>query len=165
MKELRGDLFKIMLDPDIDAICISTNGNYSRQCIAFMNNGVAKVVSERWEKLKYNLGRHLRRNGKNIPYVIGAIDENGDYIDPNNQIILKKEYKCLIFSFPTMINLNDVTYNIDLIKQSSKIMIDYAKSFNLHGIAIAGLQSNNVKKEIEDILDDRFIILLNDYEY
>lgn len=165
MRELKKDLFEIMLEPEVDAICITTNGNYSRQGIAFMGGGCARIAAERWEKLPKNLGKCLRIHGNNIPFIIGAIDDDGNYLEPTHAMIKEKSCKALIFSFPTINNLSDGGANIDLIKRSAQLMVDYANSYSLNGIVLGrpGVGVGNllwvdVKKEIENILDDRFII-------
>lgn len=171
MRERKQDLFEIILEPGIDAVCITTNGNYSRQGLAIMGGGCARVAAEKWQQLPRNLGKCLKTHGNNIPYIIGATNELGDYIELDHQMIVNKEYKCLIFSFPTINSLNEGGASLDLIKRSAILMMDYANSYKLNnivlgrpGVGVGSLLWDDVKKEIENILDDRFIIVSFQHE-
>ncbi|CAB4196980.1 hypothetical protein UFOVP1290_500 [uncultured Caudovirales phage] len=160
MKEIRKDLFECILDSEVDAICITTNGHYTSDGSAIMGGGCAAEAARRWIKMPETLGKLLKTSGKNIPFIIGAVDANGDAID-----IKSSNVKCLIFSFPTIDNLMFGS-DIDLIKNSCDIMNKYAKQYNLKKIAsvrfgsgIGGLDwYTEVKPVVENILDDRFII-------
>ena len=170
MKELKRDLFDCIFDPEVDAICITTNGHYLRNGKALMGGGCAKVAADKWPAISKKLGQMLKAFGKNIPYVIGALNDKGDYIEPNRNGIKNKEYKCLIFSFPTINNLINGA-NIQLIKQSATILKDYADQFELNrivcgrmGSGIGMLRWGDVKLEVENILDDRFIVVSFDHE-
>lgn len=165
MKEAKADLFDMILDEDTDAICITTNGQYDRYGRAIMGGGCARVAADRYPELPKALGKCLRVFGSNIPYIIGAVDEEAKFIKPHHQMIKDKLFKCLIFSFPTINKLADGG-NIYLIKQSASIMKDHADHYNLNkivlprpAVGIGGLKWSDVKQEIEDILDDRFLIV------
>ncbi len=160
MKEIRKDLFECMIDPDVDAICITTNGHYTNDGSAIMGGGCAAEAARRWPKMPKYLGNLLKTSRKNIPFIIGAVDENGQEVD-----LKSNKIKCLIFSFPTIDNLMFGS-DIDLIKKSCDIMNEYAAQYNLKKIAsvrfgsgIGGLDwYTEVKPIVENILDDRFII-------
>lgn len=159
MKEIMKDLFEFIFDPEVDAICITTNGHYTNDGLAIMGGGCAAEAARRWPKMQKCLGS-LLKNGKNIPYIIGAIDKNGDEVD-----LKSSKVKCLIFSFPTIDNLMYGS-DMDLIENSCNIMNDYAKSLNLKkivsvrfGSGIGGLDwYDEVKPVVENILDDKFVI-------
>lgn len=170
MKERKTDLFETIYEDDVDAICITTNGQYTMQGIAAMGGGCAGVCAKRWPETAQRLGKLLRTFGSNIPFVIGALDEDGNYLDPSKEMITNKEFKCLIFSFPTINNLIHGS-NIQLIKQSATVLKDYVDQFSLKGVmvprpgvGIGGLSWDEVKPEIENILDDRFTIVSFDHE-
>ncbi len=165
MKEAKEDLFKMIFDPDTDAICLTTNGQYNRFGHAIMGGGCAGVAAERYPELPKNLGKCLKVFSSNIPYIIGAVNEKAEYIKPESEMIKAKAYKCLIFSYPTINKLVDGG-NLQLVKQSATIMSDHADHYKLKkivlprpAVGIAGLEWSEVKKEIEDILDDRFLIV------
>ncbi len=165
MKEAKADLFEMILDEGTDAICITTNGQFNRFGHAIMGGGCAGVAAERYPELPKNLGKCLKVFGSNIPYIIGAVDAEAKYIKPEHQMITDKQFKCLIFSFPTINKLADGG-NLQLVKQSATIMADHADHYKLKkivvprpAVGIAGLSWSDVKKEIEDILDDRFLIV------
>jgi O-acetyl-ADP-ribose deacetylase (regulator of RNase III) len=170
MKELKADLFELIYQNDIDAICITTNGQYTMQGLAAMGGGCAGVCARRWPQTAKKLGKMLKTIGTNVPFVIGALDIDGNYLEPNREMIRNKQFKCLIFSFPTINNLMDGA-NLQLVKQSATILKDYVEQFGLKGIVcprmgvgIGGLRWADVKPEVENILDDRFTIVSFDHE-
>ncbi len=170
MKERKTDLFETIYEDDVDAICITTNGQYTMQGMAAMGGGCAGICARRWPETAWRLGKLLKTFGSNIPFVIGALDENGEYLEPTKEMITNKQFKCLIFSFPTINNLINGS-NIQLIKQSATVLKDYVDQFGLKGVVvprpgvgIGGLSWKDVKPEIENILDDRFTIVSFDDE-
>jgi len=170
MKERKVDLFATIYEDSVDTICITTNGHYTKTGGAVMGGGCAKIAAERWPQTSERLGRMLKHFGKNIPWVIGCLDAEGKYLNPTRDMIVNKQCKCTIFSFPTINQLIDGA-NLQLIKQSSTIMKDYADRFGLKGIVIGrpgvgigGLRWADVKPELEQILDDRFTIVSFDHE-
>jgi hypothetical protein len=170
MKEIKKDLFECILDPEVDAICVTTNGNYTRNGSALMSGGCAGVAARRWPEVPKRLGKMLRTFLSNIPFIIGAVDDKGDHIELTHDTLKEHQFKCLIFSFPTMHNIMN-SANINLIKQSATIMVDYTNQYNLKKVVIArpgtgvgGLEWKDVKPEIENILDDRFVIVSFDHE-
>ena len=170
MKERKTDLFETIFEDDVDAICITTNGQYSVQGIAAMGGGCAGICARRWPETARRLGKMLKTFGANIPFVIGALDEDGNYVEPTREGIKNKEFKCVIFSFPTINNIINGS-NLQLIKQSATILKDYVDQFELKGImvprpgvGIGGLSWKEVKPEIASILDDRFTAVSFDHE-
>ncbi len=170
MKEIKKDLFMCIYDEEVDAICITTNGNYTRGGLACMGGGCAGEAARRWSEVPKRLGKMLQQFGSNIPFVIGAVDAEGNALELNPSMIKDKQFKCLIFSFPTMNNLGEPA-NLDLIKRSATIVVDYANQFGLKeiilprpGSGIGGLDWKDVKEVLEPILDDRFTIVSFDHE-
>lgn len=170
MKEKKVDLFETIYEDDVDAICITTNGQYRRDGTAYMGGGCAGVCAKRWPETAENLGEKLRVFGSNVPFVIGALNEDGEYLEPTREMIEKREFKCLIFSFPT-INQVISGANLQLIKQSATILKDYVERFKLKGVivprpgvGIGGLSWPEVKKELEPILDERFTVVSFEHE-
>ena len=170
MKELKTDLFELIYEDDVDAICITTNGHYTKGGLAVMGGGCAGVCARRWPETAKRLGKLLQDFGSNIPFIIGGLDEEGNHIELTAEMVKKKQYKCLIFSFPTINDLIDGA-NIQLIKQSATIMKDYANQYNLKGImlprpgvGIGGLEWKDVKEALEPILDDRFTVISFEHE-
>ena len=170
MKEIKTDLFETIYEDGVDAICITTNGHYTKSGLAVMGGGCAGVCAKRWPETAKRLGRLLKTFGSNIPFVIGALDIDGNYMEPTRDMIKDKQFKCLIISFPTINSLIDGS-SIPLIKQSSTLLKDYADKFDLKnimvprpGVGIGGLSWSEVKPEIESILDDRFTIVSFEHE-
>ena len=165
MKELKEDLFNSMLKEGVDAICITTNGNYTRQGVAVMGAGIALTAQQKYPKIQQNLGRYLRIMGNNVPYIIGAIDNRGEYFDVTAQDIKSKKFKCLIISFPTKNHFKENS-SLELIKQSCMFLSEMADKHNLKnvylprpGVGLGNLNWEDVRTEIESLLDDRFTIV------
>jgi hypothetical protein len=170
MKEKKADLFETIMDNDVDAICITTNGQYTLDGRAAMGGGCAGVCAKRWPDTAVRLGQCLKNFGTNVPYVIGAIDSKGNYLKPSLKMIKEKSFKCLILSFPTINNLMDGA-NLDLIKQSAQELKAMVYKYELNGIVcprpgvgIGGLNWSDVKPVLEEFLDDKFTIVSFDHE-
>jgi hypothetical protein len=170
MKELKADLFETIYEEGVDAICITTNGQYTLDGRAAMGGGCAGVCAKRWPETAFRLGKCLKNFLSNQPFVIGALDKDGQYIEPNLKMIKERKYKCLIFSFPTIDLLMDGA-KLGLIKNSAKelkVLVDRFELKNVMvprpGVGIGGLTWGDVKAEIEPILDDRFTIVSFEHE-
>ncbi len=164
MKEVIGDVFTEMMNPDVDSICITTNGIVGADGKAIMGAGTAGEAARRWTTVRKRLGKALKTFG-NLPYVIGMINLAGTFQDTDAALIKDKKYKCLVWSFPTK---NDFRHNsdIELIRNSAKLMVDHANTFDLKKIVLprpgcsnGKLDWKTVKTEIAGILDDRFVIV------
>jgi O-acetyl-ADP-ribose deacetylase (regulator of RNase III) len=165
MKEIKKDLFECALEEGVDAICITTNGHYTLTGEAVMGGGCAGEAARRWPECCTRLGKLLKSTKSNIPFVIAALDENGNYLEPSSELIKNKQYKCLVFSFPTINKLINGS-NLQLIKQSTVLLVDYVNQYKLNnvilprpGVGIGGLQWSEVKEIISPLLDDRFTIV------
>ena len=170
MKEIKKDLFECIADDGVDAICITTNANYTMQGLACMGGGCAGEAARRWPEVPKRLGTLLKQYRSNLPFVIGAVDEKGNHLELTPRMIKARKFKCLIFSFPTINNLGTAS-NLQLIKQSASIMADYAEQFDLKqvvlprpGVGIGGLSWAEVKPVIAPFLGDRFTIVSFDHE-
>lgn len=165
MQESDKEFFEWTFDPEVDAICIPTNGHYNRLGAAVMHGECAKEAAKRWTKIQTRLGRLLRSLGKNIPYIIGAINAGAEHVELDADLIASRQFKCLIFNFPTAHNLTKGP-EISLIKQSATIIMDYINQYNLKkvilarpGVGINELKWDEVKSELENILDNRVIVV------
>lgn len=170
MKEKKADLFEMIYEDGVDAICITTNGMYLTDGRAAMGGGCAGVCSKRWPETAMRLGKCLKNFLTNVPFVIGALDEKGDYIEPNLKMIKDKKFKTLIISYPTIDDLMSGA-KIDLIKNSAKELKVLADRFSLKGIVvprpgvgIGGLSWGDVKTVIEPFMDDRFTVVSFEHE-
>ena len=170
MKERKADLFETIYEDGVDAICITTNGMYLTDGRAAMGGGCAGVCAKRWPETAFRLGKCLKNFLTNVPFVIGALDTDGEYIEPNLKIIKEKKFKTLIFSFPTIDSLMDGA-KIKLIENSAKELKTLVDRFGLKGImvprpgvGIGGLTWGDVKPVIEPYMDDRFTIVSFEHE-
>lgn len=163
MIEIEKKLFECIFDPNIDAICIPTNGEFTNDGRAIMANDYSIEAVKRWPKISSKLGLFLRDMQSNIPFIIGMSDLDGNYLNCAERATAS--HKCIIFSFPTKENLLDSS-NLELIKHSAITMNGYAEQYNLKNIASVkfGYESNgldwirDVKPILKNILDDRFLI-------
>ena len=165
MKELKADLFEMIFQPQVDAICITTNGHYTTDGLAVMGGGCAGVCARKWPQTTVRLGTCLKNFGTNVPFIIGALDAEGKYLEPNLKMIKALKFKCLIFSFPTIDNLMDGA-KLSLIEQSAKELKSLVERYQVRnvivprpGCGIGSLSYKDVKPVLEAIFDDRFIIV------
>jgi hypothetical protein len=165
MKELKADLFETIYEDGVDAICITTNGMYLEDGKAAMGGGCAGVCAKRWPETAIRLGKCLKNLMLNVPYVIGALDKNGKYIEPNLKIIKEHKFKTLIISFPTIDHLIDGA-KLNLIYNSAKELKAMVERFDLRGVVIGrpgvgigNLPWSDVKPILEEFFDDRFTVV------
>lgn len=170
MKEKKADLFETIYDDDVDAICITTNGQYTTDGRAAMGGGCAGVCAKLWPETSYRLGKCLKNFMVNEVFVIGALNEDGIYLEPNLKMIKARKYKCLIFSFPTIDLLMDGA-KLDLIKKSAKelkVLVDRFELKNVvigrPGVGIGNLLWSDVKPIIEEFFDNRFTVVSFEHE-
>jgi hypothetical protein len=170
MKERKADLFETIYEDGVDAICITTNGMYLKDGTAAMGGGCAGVCAKRWPETSVRLGKCLKNFLTNVPFVIGALDADGEYIEPSLKIIKERKFKTLIFSFPTIDSLMDGA-KIELIRNSAKELKVLVDRFELKGVVvprmgvgIGGLKWSDVKPVVEPYLDDRFTIVSFEHE-
>lgn len=172
MKEIKGSVFDFINDNETDSICITTNGIVNSHDLAIMGAGTAGEAVRRWPNVRKTLGFALKLRG-NVPNIMGIIDKSGNFLEPTKeqlQDVKDKNYKCLVWSFPTK---DDFRYNSipELIKTSAMKMMRYADIFGLKKVIIprpgctnGKLKWEDVKPELEKILDDRFIIVSMELE-
>lgn len=163
MQEIIGNVFDLIQDPTVDAICITTNGITNNAGLAVMGAGTAGEAARRWPEIRVVLGKYLQKYG-NKPFIIGEIDKNLQFCIPNSSNIRNADYKCLIWSFPTkhhFMKNSDIT----LIQQSATLLAKYSAELGLKKIILprpgcsnGKLNWQDVKPVIENILDDRFYV-------
>lgn len=170
MKERKADLFATIMEDGVDAICITTNGHYTVEGEACMGGGCAGVCARRWPETSLRLGKCLKNFGTNIPFVIGALDKDANYVEPTLKLIRDRKFKTLILSFPTIDNLLEGA-KLSLVQQSTEELVKMVDRFGLRnvicprpGVGIGGLVWSEVKAVIEPMLDDRFTIVSFDHE-
>ena len=131
-----------------EAVCITTNGMIKKNGMAVMGAGIAKEANERYN-LAGTLAEYLRQYG-NHAYILGK-SNNGFYL----------------ISFPTKNHWKDNS-NINLIKQSAYELITLCNYHNIKRCYLTPPGCSNghlnweyqVKPVLENILDDRFIIVI-----
>uniref|UniRef100_A0A6M3X5E3 Macro domain-containing protein n=1 Tax=viral metagenome TaxID=1070528 RepID=A0A6M3X5E3_9ZZZZ len=140
MKEKIGDIWKA----NCNIICITTNGIVKKNGELVMGKGIALQAKQRYPRLAKHWGRYVNMSG-NVPHMYEFNDVK-------------------LLSFPTKNNWMDKS-DMSLIKSSTQLIANrsdlwYYKSIALPrpGCGNGGLKWEDVKKEIEPILDDRFIV-------
>jgi hypothetical protein len=171
LKELIGNIFDLMLEPETDGICITTNGMVGADNKAIMGAGTAGHCARLFPSVRLTLGKSILEYG-NFPFIIGYLDKNNIFKDPDFQVIENAEHHCLIWSFPTKNDFRKKS-DLELIKTSAKCMMENAMTFKLKNVYIplpgCGAKTgqlsweNEVKPAIKDILDDRFTIVALDF--
>jgi hypothetical protein len=112
-------------------------------------------------------GSNIKKYG-NVPRPIGIINKDNKYGLPFvNNLLKKKDHKCLILSFPTKEHFKDRAIP-ELIRNSAKELVKLADGLELYRIVVPapGIgghtgrldHDKDVAPMIEDILDDRFWI-------
>ena len=160
MIEIEADIFDFLNDEKTDAICITTNGIVNSYGLAIMGAGTAGEAARRWQPIRRVLGHQLSI-GKNIPYVIGHIDSDGNYLEPHKDFY---EPNIFILSFPTKDHFKDKS-KLSLIESSAKELVSIANTLGLKkvilpvpGCGLGGLDYKDVKTIIEPLFDNRFYI-------
>lgn len=161
MKEAKAELFDLI--GQVDFICITTNGSLRSSGSAVMGRGCALQAKTRWRGLDEYLGQLLGIYG-NVPLFLGSIDPYKSW---------KKDFTFTqgetgLYSFPTK-HRWDQKSDIELIKQSAWFLKNALQAWPFGriilprpGCANGGLKWEDVKPQIELILDDRFTLITNE---
>lgn len=142
MKEIKGNILYI----EAPAKCITTNLVVKKDGKAVMGAGVAKAFRDEYKGIDEEYGRMLSRGI--------------DFVE-----IIFSDNRSDILSFPTKNDWRDKS-DINLIIKSTKELVDLVNLYDYSevllprpGCSNGGLDWEEVKKEIEPLLDDRFIIV------
>lgn len=145
MQEIYGDAWE--LSKDFDVMCITTNGTIKNNGYAVMGRGIAKEAAIRYPHIAKLLGDVISKQG-----VICA------------PLMWVNEDATLIYAFPVKYNWWEKA-DIELIKKSCLEMVEFysGNQFTIllprPGCGYGQLNWEDVKKEIEPLLDDRFYIV------
>lgn len=147
MRRIKGNLFEMPKD-NKDAICVTTNGMIKNNGKAVMGAGIAKAFVKQFWGIDMTLAGKLRNHG-NHAYDLGLYG-NGFHI----------------FSFPTKHDWRDNS-NLELIEQSCKELVVLCNQLGIQncylplpGCTNGHLDSKVVIPMISEILDDRFVLVL-----
>lgn len=144
MIEMVGDIW----DQDCDWLCITTNGDIKKNGRSVMGRGIALQACQKYPNIDLILARKIKERGN----VVSSLVKDG---------------KKIIIAFPTKYHWRDKS-DINLIAQSAEQLRGYF--FNQKtkplvmlpkpGCSNGGLDWDDVKEKISEILDDdRFIII------
>lgn len=146
MKEIKGDAWKLIEQKEFQGLCILTNGIVNSRGENIMGAGIAKQAKQRAPGLPKLIGNHIGQNG-NIPLIIKS-PKSGKYM----------------ITFPTKHDWKDKS-DIDLIIRSANSVNDIAEKYDINvllprpGCGKGGLNWNEVKPHLENILSDRIYIV------
>ena len=145
MIELQVDLFKPDFFNSLDAVCFTSNGVVRSDGKLTMGAGIAKEFANRWPR---------------IPATFGTLVKNG-----GNKVHVLSFYKPHIVSFPTKHHWRNPS-SLKLIEKSAYELAAEADKFswqrvglNFPGIGMGGLNKNEVREVIKNILDARFYVV------
>lgn len=146
LTEIRGDMFDLIKSGDYDALCITTNGMLRTNGNGIMGAGVARAGRNHIPNAEQQLGRVITQNG-HITQVFSTFADRP------------------VISFPTKFDWRDKS-DIELIKKSCRELMRVIKHHNLKrvllprpGCANGGLNWDDVRPEIAQILDERVVII------
>lgn len=149
MKEVYGNIWQL---PG-DAICITTNGCVKDNGEAVMGKGIAKEAKTLVPTLSKELGARIKESGNHV-YVFG-----GARLDWSSKKVSD------IVAFPTKHNWWEMS-DMELIRRSCRELIEKADYHGWKNVLLprpgcgnGRLQWEDVKREIEPILDDRISII------
>jgi hypothetical protein len=147
MREIRGDIMKLITTGEYDAFCITTNGCVKANGECVMGRGIALTCRDKYPGLAKHLGSHIREYG-NHAFSLATIKKTG----------------VRILSFPVKHKWNEVA-DVELIKRSAGELMDLADKYDLNNILLPRPGCGNgllkwsvVKSAIEPILDKRVIV-------
>lgn len=150
MIEVTGDIFE---QKDADCICFTSNGILNKNGDLVMGAGIAKEFKTKWRRLPEFFGRCIKKRGNTV-FMMDIGERRGE------------EHRILwICNFPTKHHWKDPS-DINLIKTSALELVKYSNLNKVNkiylprpGTGLGGLKWEDVKKVIEPILDDRFIVI------
>lgn len=180
MIEITGELFKsntyspIVEKPDV--VCITTNGYTKTDGMAVLGKGYAREAVSIDRELPRILGRKLINKG-NFPHILRNREGRAALVSfPVRPIdVLIEDKEDLNKLIPSMRKEENVGKNmpgwasladIQIIKVSCMLLVSMSNEFKWNKVIIprpgcinGGLEWENVRAEIEKILDDRFFII------
>lgn len=171
MKEIKEDLFKMMRQDDVDAICITTNCSISDDGTNPMGGGCAGVARKMFPEIDLWYGNQLSFAG-HVPMVLGYYQRELDqFIFPTQ---VENDYPedgwCWVIAYPTMHSVFE-SASLSLIVRSAQLLVELVNTHKLDSIivprmgsGIGGLDWANVREAVKDILDDRFTIVSFEHE-
>lgn len=164
MLEAKGN----MLEMDCDALCITTNGFVKSNGAAVMGAGIAKQMRVTIPGLDKILGQKIAREGNNVhPLIVFndvwivsfPVKPITEVSDGTNFVRHK------FFAEGTIVPGWACKANVDLIVRSCEQLVKLADQYGWKKVLIprpgcgAGeLNWNQVRKVIEPLLDDRFVV-------
>jgi len=154
MKEAKGNIWYMRGD----AICITTNGFIKKNGELVMGRGIAKEAKDQFPSIAKTLGHKVSQHGNHVHILFEAI---GHYNGHDGT-----EWYQDIVSFPVKHNWWEVA-DMELIRRSSRELMKWADELphweNVllprPGCGNGKLNWIDVKREIENILDDRVTVV------
>lgn len=145
MREIRGDIFKLLETNNFDGFCITTNGFVKSNGECVMGRGIALTCKQMFPNIARNLGSLIRMHGNHV-HKLGMYNSS------------------TIFSFPVKHNWWEAA-DIKLIERSCVELTQMLDKLHLESVLLprpgcgnGRLNWNDVKPVIAKLLDDRVIV-------
>lgn len=152
MREVRGDLWE--LAPEMEAVCITTNGTVKKNGEAVMGRGCALEAAQRFPVLPGLLGQHLQLTGNHV-YVVHVVEDLGVEYD--------------LVTFPVKHHWRERA-SLDLILRSANELVLLASLEEWEDVLLprpgcgnGGLSWHIVGSALARALDDRFVVITNEH--
>ena len=154
----------------VDAIGITTNGFVKCNGCAVMGRGIALQAKQRYPGIDRRLGELLRQNGNHVQIVWEKPTIFSFPVKPASfkcrsldEIVSHARYKYRIGDVvPGFLSVA----RLDIIERSARELVELSDkmgwmrvALNFPGIGAGELKTDDVKKVVEPILDNRFVLL------
>jgi hypothetical protein len=167
---------KELIDQDIfdqietaDAIAIATNCSVDANGINPMSGGMAAAAAYRWSSIPaiYGFLLHILPN---VPLIIGWVDGDGDFWEPNPNLSPRFDEDTAIVAYPTMRSIMEPA-SLPLVKRSAELLVELADlhgwtsvCMGRNGCGIGGLDwETQVKPLYTELFDDRFTVMHKEF--
>lgn len=156
-------------EPDLDVICITTNGTVKSDGTNIMGGGIARQAVDRVPWLPGKYGKLLAHNPLTLQY-LEVFDRyySTDISLPSGKACTKST---MLLAFPTKVQIY-LNADIKLIQQSFSQLITFMEIFPFYkvglprpGSGLGGLKWETVKPVLEYMLQNRFDDRLTIYGY
>lgn len=146
MREWRGDIWLGLQAPNIDAICITTNGIVKRDGKLVMGAGIAGQARDRFLGIDAAAGALVKQNG-NCTQILHTVNETA------------------LVALPTKNHWRDPS-PLDLVLRSLQQLVVLTDQNGWNRVLLTrpgcgngGLNWNTLRPRVEAVLDDRFIVV------
>lgn len=176
MKETTGNLWDYL--GKADAVCVTTNGTIKQDGAAVMGKGIAKQAVDRYPGIDRTLAAALQQYKINRPFKL-VKDPTGTWVvsyptKSEGMLIQTRaqaeqyvvEHMRHRFKYPAQVPGWALKSDLELIKQSARLLMEMADKFRWNNVVIPAPGSGagelmwaETREHLKTILDDRFTII------